>query len=173
MTIRIAAKALASVLGSARASRAGDGALAIANFSGLAESIRTFGKVHRGEAPQSAREPRPLPKAVGRLCKVIATSCVVALTSCESTTNYVPAVTPEMAAASARKSRRVDLAKLRNGRDLFVHRCIECHTLPPVWHYSSDDWPKIVNSMSHRAALKPAERGAIVAYIFAARSAKD
>jgi hypothetical protein len=84
-------------------------------------------------------------------------------------TNYIPPVTSQMAAA--RKGQHVDLAMLREGRTLFAHRCIECHTLPVLWHYSTQDWPEIVNSMSHRASLKPAEREAIVAYILAVRSA--
>ena len=89
------------------------------------------------------------------------------LVSCE-TANYVPPVTPQM--ASAAKQHPVDLATLREGRMLLVQRCIECHTLPPLWRYSAEDWPEIVNSMSHRASLKPAEREAIVAYILAVRS---
>jgi len=89
------------------------------------------------------------------------------LVSCE-TANYVPPVTPQM--ASATKQHPVDLATLREGRMLLVQRCIECHTLPPLWRYSAEDWPEIVNSMSHRASLKPAEREAIVAYILAVRS---
>ena len=91
------------------------------------------------------------------------------LVSCEST-NYVPPVTPQM--ATARKGQHVDLVMLREGRTLFVHRCIECHTLPVLWRYSTEDWPNIVDSMSHRASLKPAEREAIVAYILAVRSAE-
>jgi hypothetical protein len=51
-----------------------------------------------------------------------------------------------------------------------AHRCIECHTLPPLWRYSVEDWPKVVNTMSHRASLKPGERDAVVAYIIAVRS---
>jgi hypothetical protein len=89
------------------------------------------------------------------------------LANCELT-NYVPPVTSQMAAA--KKGQHVDLAILREGRKLFVHRCIECHTLPPLWHYRAEDWPEIVNSMSHRASLKPTEREAIVAYILAVRS---
>lgn len=85
-------------------------------------------------------------------------------------TNYVPPATSQM--ASARKGQHVDLAMLREGRTLFVHRCIECHTLPVLWHYRTDDWPGIVNSMSHRASLKPTEREAIVAYILAVRLAE-
>jgi hypothetical protein len=92
----------------------------------------------------------------------------VFLFGCEST-NYVPPVTPQMATASLRRQ-DVDLLKLREGRTLFVHRCIECHTLPAIWRYSAQDWPGIVNSMSHRASLKPAERDAIIAYILAARA---
>ena len=75
-----------------------------------------------------------------------------------------------MAAASVRKRAYADLAMLDQGRTLFVHRCIEYHTLPPLWHYATDEWPGIVSSMSHRASLKPTEREAIVAYILAVRS---
>jgi hypothetical protein len=91
------------------------------------------------------------------------------LVSCEST-NYAPPVTLQM--ATARKGQHVDLAILREGRTLFVHRCIECHTLPVLWRYSTEDWPDIVDSMSRRASLKPAERDAIVAYILAMRFAE-
>jgi len=94
-------------------------------------------------------------------------ACVLA--SCQLT-NYVPPVTPQM--ATARKGQSVNLAILHEGRTLFAHRCIECHTLPVVWRYSSKDWPDIVDSMSKRASLKPAEREAIIAYIIAVRSAE-
>src|SRR5260370_40968524 len=91
------------------------------------------------------------------------------LLSCESI-NSVPPVCSQV--ATPRKGQHVDLAMLREGRTLFVHRCIECHTLPVLWRYNTDDWPTIVDSMSHPASLKPAEREAIVAYILAARSAE-
>ncbi len=92
------------------------------------------------------------------------------LVSCEST-NYVPPVTSQM--ATVRKGQHAGLPMLREGRTLFVHRCIECHTLPVLWRYSTEDWPGIVDSMSHRASLKPAEREAIVAYILAVRTLED
>ena len=91
------------------------------------------------------------------------------LVSCEST-NYVPPVTSQM--TTGRKGQHVDLAMLREGRTLLVHRCIECHTLPVLWRYRTEDWPGIVDSMSHRSSLKPAEREAIVAYILAVRFAE-
>ena len=86
---------------------------------------------------------------------------------CEST-NYVPPVTPRM--AEGQKGQPPDIATLREGRTLFVHRCIECHTLPPLWHYTNEDWRTIVNSMSRRASLRLSDRDAILAYIRAVRS---
>jgi mono/diheme cytochrome c family protein len=88
-------------------------------------------------------------------------ACLI-FAGCE-TANYAPMIT------STSRKQDVDLPKLARGRTLFVHRCIECHTLPPIWKYSREDWPNIVNDMSHRASLKPEERDAVVAYILAAR----
>jgi len=92
---------------------------------------------------------------------------VVDLSSC-TIWKPPPPVTAEWKRDATKQ--HVDLGTLRQGRTLFVHRCIECHTLPVVWHYSTEDWPAIVNSMSHRASLKPAERDAIVAYILTVRA---
>ena len=88
------------------------------------------------------------------------------LASCQLT-NYAPPVTSQM--GTARKGQSLNLAMLQEGRTLFAHRCIECHTLPVVWRYSGKDWPDIVDRMSQRASLKPAEREAIIAYIMAVR----
>ena len=104
--------------------------------------------------------------------------CFVDLSSCSTTSFAPPPVTAELARAETRQSatgrtrggEHADLTILREGRTLFVHRCIECHTLPAFWHYRIEDWPDIVNSMSHRANLKPAERDAIIAYIHAVRA---
>lgn len=79
---------------------------------------------------------------------------------CE-TANYAPIVAPP---------HKMEANKLQRGRQLFVHRCIECHTLPAIWKYSREDWPRIVNDMSHRASLRPQESEAVIAYILAARS---
>jgi hypothetical protein len=94
--------------------------------------------------------------------------CLVDFSSCGTTSFAPPPVTPELARTG--KGQHGDIAMLHEGRTLFVHRCIECHTLPAFWRYSAEDWPDIVNSMSHRASLRPAERDAIVAYILAVRA---
>ena len=98
---------------------------------------------------------------------MVAIICFVDLSSC-GTTFAPPPVTPELVRAGS--GQYPNIAMLREGRALFVHRCIECHTLPAFWRYSTEDWPKIVDSMSHRANLKPSERDAVVAYILAVRA---
>ena len=95
--------------------------------------------------------------------------CVV-FAGCE-TANYVPPVTSRMVATSHGK-RTTDLSTLERGRTLFAHRCIECHTLPPIWKYAKEDWPRIVDDMSHRASLKPEDREVVIAYILAVRASE-
>lgn len=134
---------------------------------GAAVSLRGVGSTE----PEASRQGRfasfaRLRRARGNRPSLFA-ALVCLLASCESMSHAPPAATSQM--ASAAKGQAVNLATLREGRTLFVHRCIECHTLPPVWHYSTGDWPDVVDSMAARASLKRAERDAIVAYILAAR----
>ena len=83
------------------------------------------------------------------------------LTSCQWARYYTPPP------AVARPN--VDFGVVEKGRRLFAERCLECHSLPPVWRYDTEEWPRIVNAMAHRAALNPAEREAILAYILEIR----
>jgi cytochrome c1 len=98
---------------------------------------------------------------------ILAIVFIVGLSSC-AIWKPPPPVTAEWKRDATKQ--HVDLGTLQQGRTLFVNRCIECHTLPSLWRYRVEDWPEIVNSMSHRASLKPAERDAILAYIIAARA---
>jgi hypothetical protein len=97
---------------------------------------------------------------------LVALTCLLA--GCELMNYKPPAVTSQM--AGMRNGKHVDAMKLQEGRALFAHRCIECHTLPVVWYYNKTDWPGLVDSMSARANLKPSERDAIVSYILATRA---
>ena len=89
------------------------------------------------------------------------------LASCESTNYAPPPVTPQMAKFGGKQP--IELATLRQGRVLFVSRCIECHTLPAVSTHTASDWPRLVDEMAGRANLKPAERNALLSYVLAAR----
>lgn len=79
-----------------------------------------------------------------------------------------PAVTSQMANVGG--AQHVDLATLREGRALFVSRCIECHTLPSVASHTAGEWPRLIDEMAGRASLEPSERNAVLAYILAARA---
>ena len=87
---------------------------------------------------------------------------------CEALNNYPPPVTPNMARTGKRPGATME--QLEQGRSLFVRRCIECHVLPAIAQYPSQKWPRIVDWMAERAALKPAEREAVIAYVLAARA---
>jgi cytochrome c5 len=65
---------------------------------------------------------------------------------------------------------RVSETTLREGRRLFVSRCIECHTLPVAWNYTDSEWPRILRNMAHRSSLKNGDEQAILAYINAIRT---
>jgi hypothetical protein len=119
-----------------------------------------------GHAP-SCPSVAPTPRRPTALLFAVAIICFLDL-GCRTTTFAPPPVTAKL--AHARNDQHTNVAMLREGRTLFVHRCIECHTLPPFWHYQIEDWPHIVDTMSQRANLKPAERDAIVAYILAVRT---
>ena len=163
-----------------------------ARFSGLVFKMRIMTNPDLNPLPQAEGEEDA--KRLVRVARLVLTLSLISisqLASCEST-NYVPPVTTQMASADSRRQdidpstystdaqgrpslppRRASttsLAKLRQGRTLFVDRCIECHTLPALWHYTPKDWEQIVNDMAHRASLKPAERDAVIAYILAVRA---
>jgi hypothetical protein len=91
-------------------------------------------------------------------------SILVAFSSCETVSSSAPTVTPIML------SKDVNAPSLTEGRNLFVSRCIDCHSLPPISKFSSERWPGLVEKMSGRAHLQPMQRDAIVAYILAARA---
>ena len=94
--------------------------------------------------------------------------CLIDLSSCETTSFAPPPVTVELARIGARQ--HVEIATLREGRVLFVSRCIECHTLPAISRHKASQWPSIIDEMMGRANLKSAERDAVLAYILAART---
>jgi hypothetical protein len=77
-----------------------------------------------------------------------------------------PEVSPALI-ANARPD-HASAQELETGRNLFVSRCLECHTLPPARKYSPGEWPHLVDRMSGRANLSAGEQAAIVAYLRAA-----
>ena len=77
-----------------------------------------------------------------------------------------PAITPALI-ANARPD-HASAKELATGRNLFVSRCLECHTLPSVTKHSPNEWPHLVSRMSGRANLSASDQSAIIAYLRAA-----
>jgi hypothetical protein len=77
-----------------------------------------------------------------------------------------PAVSPSLI-ASARLD-RLSAQELSMGHEVFVSRCLECHTLPSVGKYSSAEWPHLVARMAGRANLTASDQRAVTGYLRAA-----
>ncbi len=77
-----------------------------------------------------------------------------------------PVVSPSLI-ASARLD-RLSAQELSMGREVFVSRCLECHTLPSVAKYSRNQWPHLVARMAGRANLTTFDQRAVTGYLRAA-----
>lgn len=54
---------------------------------------------------------------------------------------------------------------MRKGQDLFATRCGACHASPEVKHYTSNQWPSIIEAMKLRAGLSTQEAKVITKYL--------
>ena len=99
------------------------------------------------------------------LGSVVSALIILFIVSCA---NFAPppAITPALI-ANARPD-HASANDLATGRNLFVSRCLECHTLPSVTKHSPDEWPTLVSRMSGRANLSASDQCAIIAYLRAA-----
>jgi len=99
--------------------------------------------------------------------QIVSVTIILLIVSCA---NFAPP--PEVSPGLIANARpdHVDAEQLQNGHRLFVSRCLECHTLPPVTEYSRDEWPYLVSRMSNRANLSASDQEAITVYLRAASS---
>jgi cytochrome c2 len=88
------------------------------------------------------------------------------LAACATNSFAPPPVSPALIARAQHD--HTTAQQLSAGRNLFLHRCLECHTLPVVTKYSPDEWPHLVSRMAPRADLSADEEQSIVAYLRAA-----
>lgn len=91
---------------------------------------------------------------------------VALLAGCQATPNHAPPVTVAEAAGAGERGQA---ETLREGRRLFVSRCVDCHVLPVVARYPAEAWPHLVAKMAARADLKPREEAKVVSYLVALR----
>ena len=59
----------------------------------------------------------------------------------------------------------VELSELQRGRSLVGAKCSGCHRTPLPADHGTGDWPRMLDEMSSRARLDPAQRDAIQSYL--------
>ena len=94
--------------------------------------------------------------------------CAIVLAGCETTATNAPPITASLVRAAVRQ--QADAQVLAEGRSTFVNRCNQCHALPKVGKLSPARLRRVIASMSNRACLGPAEKDALVKYLFTVRS---
>lgn len=80
-----------------------------------------------------------------------------ALAGCAGT---LPVVTAGDAARAG-----VEIGELQRGRSLVGAKCSGCHRTPLPADHGTGDWPRMLDEMSARAHLDPAQRDAIQSYL--------
>ena len=91
-------------------------------------------------------------------CAVLAATLLAgALAGCGST---LPVATAGDAARAG-----VELAELQRGRSLVGAKCGGCHRTPLPTDHRAAEWPHMLDEMSARAHLDPAQRDAIERYL--------
>jgi hypothetical protein len=116
-------------------------------------------------SPQPSTAPITLAHRNRYAAQIVSIIIALFIVSCANFASP-PEVSPALI-ANARPD-RANAKELATGRNLFVSRCLECHTLPRVTKYNREQWPQLVSRMSSRANLSASEQNAIVAYLRAA-----
>jgi len=90
----------------------------------------------------------------------------VVFASCMSLEQMAPPVGPEFTAVSQR--RRITLAQLEHGRQVYLADCTRCHSVEPISRYSAIKWEDIVRRMARESNLNEPTTEALRAYVLAA-----
>ena len=73
------------------------------------------------------------------------------------------------ATIKAAAGRGYSAADIGHGREVFIGKCGECHTLQPPAGRSEGEWSEILPRMVRRARLDPGDARCVEAYVLAAR----
>ena len=87
---------------------------------------------------------------------VVVTLSVAALTSCAPTL-YTPT---QLNAATAE-----EVALLAKGRQLYIDRCNECHSLSSPKRYNATEWKGVLDHMAPKAKLTSDEYSQVYKYL--------
>ncbi len=62
-------------------------------------------------------------------------------------------------------STNANLTKLKQGKELYINKCAECHSLKQPEKYSADKWVKLVKVMSKKAKINDDQASLILQYV--------
>ena len=62
-------------------------------------------------------------------------------------------------------SANANLTKLKQGKELYINKCAECHSLKQPEKYSVDKWVKLVKVMSKKAKINEEQASSILHYV--------
>ena len=79
-------------------------------------------------------------------------------------------VSPTAEATAATRWPGTTPDSLRNGRELFMAKCNDCHGHPDITAIGEDHWPGILGRMGKKAKLTEAQTQDVLHFILAARS---
>jgi mono/diheme cytochrome c family protein len=88
---------------------------------------------------------------------------VVLLAGCETGIRTAPPISNAMFSTAAKQHIASDT--LAAGREIYIRRCSDCHSLQPMENYSPAKMRRIVDEMAGRAGLKEAEKQSLLDYL--------
>ena len=99
---------------------------------------------------------------------LVGVAYVVAMISgCVSLDELVPPVDQRVVAMGVRAG--IAPQSLERGRQIYLNRCIGCHSIEPVGRYSVDHRRKTISEMSEMAKLDKAQETDLLDYLLTAR----
>ena len=91
------------------------------------------------------------------------------LAGCETGLRNAPPISAGMLSAAAQ--RNVAPGRLERGRDIYIHRCTDCHSLQPMGNYRSAKMRSIVDEMTARAKMGEGDKQLLLDYLRISREA--
>jgi mono/diheme cytochrome c family protein len=99
-----------------------------------------------------------------RLATLFLAACLLVSLACAASLRHP---LPQDAVALAPQWPGTTLEDLDRGRRLYVRRCSGCHTLILPEAHPPGEWPGLVDDMTAKARLRPAERDDVVRFLVA------
>jgi hypothetical protein len=115
---------------------------------------------------------RPIRRGFAAVIPLLLGGLLALLSGCAAT---IPPPHPTTVDESRARARwpATSLARLEQGRSLYVERCAACHILYAPSAHSSAEWPELLGEMAEKAHLDPTEHDAVLQYLVTMSEASE